>query len=45
MPPWVANRQGLAMYLCYNAFSNRLQLEDVRLEDFASDLVDFGALD
>lgn len=45
MPPWVANRQGLATYLCYNAFSNRLQLEEVRLEDFASDLVDFGAMD
>jgi uncharacterized protein (TIGR02421 family) len=45
LPPWVANRQGLATYLCYNAFSNRLQLDDIRLEDFATDLVDFGALD
>jgi len=31
--------------LCYNAFSNRLQLDEIRLEDFATDLVDFGALD
>lgn len=45
LPPWVANKQGLATYLCYNAFSNRLQLEDVRLEDFAINLADVGALD
>jgi uncharacterized protein (TIGR02421 family) len=45
LPPWVANRQGLATYLCYNAFSNRLQLEEVRLEDFATGLVDMGAVD
>lgn len=45
LPPWVANRQGLATYLCYNAFSNRLQLEDVRLEDFATGLVDMTAVD
>ena len=45
LPPWVANKQGLATYLCYNAFSNRLQLEDVRLEDFAITLTDGTALD
>lgn len=45
LPPWVANKQGLATYLCYNAFSNRLQLEDVRLEDFAINLADVSALD
>ena len=45
LPPWVANRQGLATYLCYNAFSNRLQLEEVRLEDFATGLIDMGAVD
>ena len=40
MPPWVANRQGLATYLCYNAFSNRLQLEEVKLDDFRNDVRD-----
>lgn len=45
MPPWVANRQGLATYLCYNAFSNRLQLEEVRLEDFALEMRDLSAVD
>ncbi|MCX6119551.1 MAG: flavohemoglobin expression-modulating QEGLA motif protein [Proteobacteria bacterium] len=40
LPPWAANRQGLATYLCYNAFSNRLKLEEVKMEDFSEDIVD-----
>ncbi|MCX6125461.1 MAG: flavohemoglobin expression-modulating QEGLA motif protein [Proteobacteria bacterium] len=39
LPPWAANQQGLAAYLCYNAFSNRLNLEDLRLEDFVDEMV------
>jgi uncharacterized protein (TIGR02421 family) len=45
LAPWVANRQGLATYLCYNAFSNRLSLEDIRLEDFALEMKDLSAVD
>lgn len=45
LAPWVANRQGLATYLCYNAFSNRLRLEDVKLEDFTDDIIDPAAMD
>lgn len=32
--PWASNQQGLAAYLCYNAFSNKLRLDDLKLEDF-----------
>ena len=45
LAPWVANRQGLATYLCYNAFSNRLRLEEIRIEDFALELRDPSAVD
>jgi len=45
LAPWVANREGLATYLCYNAFSNRLRLEEIRIEDFANDLRDVSAVD
>lgn len=45
LPPWVANRQGLATYLCYNAFSHRLKLEEIRLEDFAQEMRDLSAVD
>lgn len=45
LAPWVANRQGLATYLCYNAFSNRLRLEELRLEDFTSEMRDLSAVD
>ena len=45
LAPWVANQQGLATYLCYNAFSNRLRLEEVRLEDFALEMKDLSAVD
>jgi uncharacterized protein (TIGR02421 family) len=45
LPPWVANRQGLATYLCYNGFSNRLRLEEIRLQDFAVELRDLSAVD
>ncbi len=45
LAPWAANRQGLATYLCYNAFSNKLRLEDVKLEDFTDDIIDPAAVD
>jgi uncharacterized protein (TIGR02421 family) len=45
LPPWASNRQGLAAYLCYNAFSSRLRLEEVRLVDFTSDIIDPAELD
>jgi uncharacterized protein (TIGR02421 family) len=45
LAPWVANRQGLATYLCYNAFSNRLRLEEIRIEDFALEMRDPSAVD
>jgi uncharacterized protein (TIGR02421 family) len=45
LPPWAANRQGLATYLCYNAFSNRLKLEEIRIEDFALEMKDLTAVD
>lgn len=45
LAPWAANREGLATYLCYNAFSNRLRLEDVRLEDFVDHMADPLALE
>jgi uncharacterized protein (TIGR02421 family) len=45
LAPWVANQQGLATYLCYNAFSNRLRLEEIRLEDFALEMKDLSAVD
>lgn len=45
LAPWVANRQGLATYLCYNAFSNRLRLEEIKLEDFIDDIADPSAVD
>ncbi len=45
LPGWVSNRQGLATYLCYNAFSNRLNLEALRLEDFAHHMRDLSAVD
>ena len=45
LAPWVANQQGLAAYLCYNAFSNKLQLEEIRLEDFSYEIKDLGAVD
>lgn len=38
MPRWVANREALAAYLSYAVFANRLNLAEVRLEDFVSDL-------
>jgi uncharacterized protein (TIGR02421 family) len=43
--PWAANQQGLAAYLCYNAFSNRLQLEEIRLDDFSFEMKDLAAVD
>ena len=45
LAPWAANQQGLAAYLCYNAFSNRLQLEEIRLEDFSYQIKDLAAVD
>lgn len=45
LPPWVANQRGLAAYLSYNAFSNRLKLEEMRLEDFAMEMKDLSAVD
>lgn len=45
LAPWVANRQGLATYLCYNAFSNRLHLDEVKLEDFIDEMIDPAAVD
>lgn len=45
LPAWVSNRQGLATYLCYNAFSHRLKLEEIRLEDFAQGMRDLSAVD
>ncbi len=33
-PRWVANREGLAAYLSYAVFSNKLNLNEVRLVDF-----------
>lgn len=38
LPRWVANREGLAAYLSYAVFANRLNLSEIRLEDFVSDL-------
>jgi uncharacterized protein (TIGR02421 family) len=38
LPRWVANRDGLAAYLSYAVFANRLNLAEIRLEDFVSDL-------
>ena len=45
LAPWAANRQGLATYLCYNAFSSRLHLDEVRLEDFVDEMIDPAAVD
>jgi uncharacterized protein (TIGR02421 family) len=45
LAPWAANQQGLAAYLCYNAFSNSLKLEEIRLEDFSYDIKDLTAVD
>lgn len=45
LAPWAANRQGLATYLCYNAFSNRLHLDDIKLEDFIDEMIDPAAVD
>jgi uncharacterized protein (TIGR02421 family) len=44
IPRWVANREGLAAYLSYSVFSNRLDLSSIRLSDFVEDL-DPGAGD
>lgn len=40
LPKWAANREGLAAYLSYSVFAHHLSLSDVRLADFADDLVD-----
>lgn len=45
LAPWAANRDGLAAYLCYNAFSNRLQLDQIKLEDFIDEMIDPAAHD
>lgn len=37
-PAWVANREGLAAFLCYSAFTNRLNLSEVQLADFLDDV-------
>lgn len=37
-PAWVANREGLAAFLCYSAFTNRLNLSEVQLTDFLDDV-------
>jgi len=37
-PRWVANRDGLAAYLSYAAFTNKLRLADVELSDFEDEL-------
>jgi uncharacterized protein (TIGR02421 family) len=34
LPRWVAGREGLAAYLAYSVFTNRLSLTDVELGDF-----------
>lgn len=34
-PRWVANREGLAAYLSYSAFTHHLNLHEIRLCDFA----------
>lgn len=38
LPPWVANREGLAAYLCYNTFAGRVLLDNVAMEDFSENL-------
>lgn len=40
MPRWVANREGLAAYLCYSVFSQHLNTADVKLADFGENLLD-----
>ena len=37
-PAWVANREGLAAFLCYSAFTDKLRLSDVELTDFLDDV-------
>lgn len=37
MPKWVVNREGLAVYLSYSLFTNRLSLADVSMQDFVHD--------
>lgn len=33
-PPWLANRQCLAAYLCYSIFANKISLGEITLNDF-----------
>jgi uncharacterized protein (TIGR02421 family) len=35
-PDWVKNRPALAAFLLYSSFTNRINLDDMRLEQFAS---------
>lgn len=37
-PAWVANQEGLAAFLCYSAFTNKLNLSEVQLSDFLDDV-------
>jgi uncharacterized protein (TIGR02421 family) len=37
MPKWALNREGLAVYLSYSLFTNRLSLADVTMQDFVHD--------
>ncbi len=38
LPRWVKNRDGLAAYLSYSLFTNRLRMQDVKLADFIDQL-------
>jgi uncharacterized protein (TIGR02421 family) len=37
-PAWVAKRESLAAYLCYSAFTDRLNISEVQLADFLDDV-------
>ena len=47
LPRWVANRQGLAAYLSYSAFTHHLNVAEIHLADFidASLTEDLESLD
>jgi hypothetical protein len=45
LAPWAANRDGIAAYLCYNAFAGKLRLDELRLEDFMEEFMDPSVID
>ncbi len=37
-PEWVAKRESLAAFLCYSAFTDKLNISEVQLSDFLDDM-------